>query len=83
MVLNVGPSFCLRILYWDGLEFNTYERADVAVISTFDVYDEAAMVAFKYGTGKVFLTSVHPEFEEDSTRDGCTWENHFDDQGSE
>ena len=29
------------------------------------------------------LSEIWAQAEEDSTRDGCTWENHFDDQGSE
>lgn len=82
-ITNGLPEDYDWILYWGGPEFHVYEGADVAVIGTYDVNDEAAMVAFKYGDGKVFLTGVHPEFEEDSTRDGYTWENHFDDQGSD
>jgi len=41
------------------------------------------MIAFEYEEGRVFLSGPHPEWEEGSNRDGCTWENFFDDQGSE
>ena len=41
------------------------------------------MVAFEYGWGRVFLIGPHPEWEEDSDRDGFEpWPEH-DDRGSD
>jgi hypothetical protein len=42
-----------------------------------------AMIAFEYEEGKVFLTGPHPEWEEDSFRDGCVWDNYLDEDGSD
>jgi hypothetical protein len=41
------------------------------------------MIAFGHGNGRVFLTGAHPEFEEDSDRDGADFCDHLDDRGSD
>ena len=42
-----------------------------------------AMIAFEYVNGRVFLTGPHPEWEEDSFRDGSVWDNILEENGSE
>jgi len=76
----------LMVMYWGGPTFHVYEghEEEVAVIGTYAVHqNEPAMVAFEYGSGKVFLTGVHPEFEEENTLDGLTFDNHLYDPESE
>ena len=41
------------------------------------------MIALEYEEGRVFLSGPHPEWEEDSDRDGQAWPDGFDDDGSE
>lgn len=74
----------LMVMYWGGPTFKVYEGQAVTVIGTYAVHNnEPAMVAFEYGSGKVFLTGVHPEFEEESMLDGLTFDNHLYDSESE
>ncbi len=44
---------------------------------------EPAILAFDYGLGRVFIIGTHPEFEEDSDRDGTDFADKFDDKGSD
>jgi glutamine amidotransferase-like uncharacterized protein len=71
------------IYYWWGPKFIPNEGADVDVIGTYAVTDEPAMVAFEYGEGRVFLIGPHPEWEEDSDRDGYEPDEEHDDRGSD
>ena len=41
------------------------------------------MIAAKYGSGTVFLCGPHPEYEENSDRDGISEFDHLDDPDSE
>ena len=41
------------------------------------------MIAFEYGAGTVFLSSPHPEYEENSDRDDTTFGDDLDDPDSE
>jgi len=71
------------IYYWWGPKFIPYEGADVDVIGTYAITDEPALVAFEYGDGRVFLIGPHPEWEEDSDRDGYPPSEEHDDRGSD
>jgi len=71
------------IYYWWGPKLIPYEGVDVDVIGTYAITDEPAMVAFEYGEGRVFLTGPHPEWEEDSDRDGYPPDDEHDDRGSD
>ena len=63
--------------------FEIGEAAVVTVIATYDAIRQPAYIAAAYGEGKVFLTGPHPEFEEDSPRDGNAYFDGFDDEGSD
>lgn len=60
----------MQILYAGGCELLPYEGANVTILGTYDATGTPAIVAFEYGSGRVFITGPHPEFEEDSDRDG-------------
>ena len=50
-----------------------FEAEDMTGIYTIATYANTSlpcMIAFKYGNGTVFMSSPHPEYEEDSNRDG-------------
>lgn len=71
------------IYYWWGPKFIPYAGADVDVIGTYAITGAPALVAFEYGDGRVFLTGPHPEWEEDSDRDGYPPSEEHDDRGSD
>jgi glutamine amidotransferase-like uncharacterized protein len=71
------------ILYWVGPRFILDESSDISILGRYDIGGYAAILAFEYGLGKVFLIGPHPEFEEDSDRDGVNFNKEYDDQGSD
>lgn len=71
------------IYYWWGPKFIPDDGADVDVIGEYEITGEPAMVAFEYGEGRVFLIGPHPEWEEDSDRDGYEPDDEHDDRGSD
>lgn len=71
------------IMYYGGPYFEMEGVEGVTTIATYAFNDMPAMIAFEYGDGRVFLTGLHPEWEEDSFRDGCIWDNGLEDDGSE
>ena len=46
------------------------EDANVEILGEYEIGDKPVIVAFEYGHGKVFIIGTHPEFEENSNRDG-------------
>jgi len=71
------------IMYCYGPLLLPDENANVDVLGVYDIGDEPAMIAFEYGKGRVFIVGTHPEFEEDSERDGVYFGDDFDDRGSD
>lgn len=71
------------VMYYGGPYFVPNNPEEIEVIARYSVNNEPAMIAFEYETGRVFLSGPHPEWEEDSDRDGQAWNDVFDDNGSE
>ena len=71
------------IMYYGGPYFEIDNMPEVITIASYAVIDRPAMIALELGQGRVFLSGPHLEFEEDSDRDGCTWDNQFKDPDSE
>jgi glutamine amidotransferase-like uncharacterized protein len=71
------------ILYWMGPALLPDEGAEVDVLGRYDIGGDPAVLAFEYGEGRVFLIGAHPEFEEDSERDGYPASEEFRDRGSD
>jgi len=63
----------LSTLYYGGPAFRVNDGADVDVVARFDANDEPAIVAFEHGKGRVFLSSVHLEYDLTSDADGTNW----------
>ncbi|UCE11415.1 MAG: hypothetical protein JSW61_05655 [Candidatus Thorarchaeota archaeon] len=90
MTLNVsstGPDFSdmpedFTTMYW-GSGYFTNITNEVIPIARYDMNGLPGMIAFPYGHGSVFLSSPHPEFEEESDRDGTTSFDELDDPDSE
>lgn len=70
------------MLYYNGPYFVS-DDPDVKVIGTYDISGNPAIVSHIYGKGRIVLTGPHPEFEEDSDRDGETYFDQLEDYGSD
>lgn len=82
------------MLYYWGAVF-TPNSSNIKILGKYNAVNKPAMIAFEYGSGKVFIIGTHPEIEEDSDRDGVVLEdttinnvrylgeNQLDDKGSD
>ena len=52
-------------------------------IARYDYNDQPGMIAFKYKNGTTFLSSPHPEYEENGDRDGTAFGEYLNDTDSE
>lgn len=75
-----APSW---IMYYNGPYFYADESADFDTVGTYDITGRPALVACSFEEGRVFLTGPHPEWEEDSDRDGVSYFDGYDDRGSD
>jgi len=71
------------ILFYNGPCFLPDVGADAEVVGSYAITGSAAIVTSSYGLGRVVLTGPHPEWEEDSDRDGVSVFDEFDDRGSD
>lgn len=72
------------MLYYGGPAFYPNAGQSMDIVSTWDSYnDDPATITFGYGSGRVLLIGPHPEIEEDSDRDGSTFADELDDNGSD
>jgi phosphoribosylformylglycinamidine (FGAM) synthase-like amidotransferase family enzyme len=70
-------------MYYASQYFVPRAGTDVHIIATYEYNGEAGMIAFKHENGTVFLSSPHPEYEEDDDRDDTTFGDDLDDPDSE
>ena len=73
----------LNVTYWESGYFSGFEDDAGSVVATYSENGLPAMVAYELWNGSVFMTSVFPEFEENSDRDGASLFDHLDDSDSE
>ncbi|MFW9931987.1 MAG: BPL-N domain-containing protein [Candidatus Thorarchaeota archaeon] len=59
----------LTMMGWESIRFAPDENPPLNVIATFPSNDQPGMISYQYGSGCVFLSGIHPEFEEDGDRD--------------
>ena len=71
------------ILYYWGPVFIPNTNAEIDILARYNIGNEAAIVTFNYDSGRVFIIGPHPEFEEDSERDGTSFADELDDKGSD
>lgn len=71
------------IMLYHGPFMTPNAGAAIDTIGTYEVTGQPALVACKYGDGRVFLTGPHPEWEEDSDRDSVPYFKNYDDMGSD
>jgi glutamine amidotransferase-like uncharacterized protein len=70
-------------MYYGSQYFTPRWGASVHIIATYEYNGRAGMVAFSYGNGTVFLSSPHPEYEENDDRDGTSSYDYLADPDSE
>lgn len=72
------------IMYYGGAAFYPDPGQEMNIIGTYDLFnDDAAIINFNYGNGRVLLFGPHPEIEEDSARDGVTFADDLEDLGTD
>jgi len=81
-ITQIEPQAATTLYYW-GPALTPKENAEVTVLGRYAIGNQPAMLAFDYGSGRVFVVGTHPEIEEDSQRDGVIFADQLDDQGSE
>ncbi|MFW9910259.1 MAG: BPL-N domain-containing protein [Candidatus Thorarchaeota archaeon] len=72
-----------NILYWNSAYFSASNMTGIIPIVTYPSNGRAAMIAFHYDFGTVFLSSPHPEYEENDERDGTDDFDNLEDEDSE
>jgi len=82
VIVNSEPEFHW-MLYDGGPAFAPRPATNAVILANYDESNDSAIVAFERGLGRVFLIGAHPEFEEGSDRDGVTFENELEDNGSD
>ncbi|MGY5858416.1 MAG: BPL-N domain-containing protein [Candidatus Thorarchaeota archaeon] len=70
-------------MYYASQYFAPNPATSVYIIANYQPWGRAAMIASEYGNGTYFLSSPHPEYEEDSDRDDTTFGDDLNDPDSE
>lgn len=82
--INAYSSGHETILYYGGPVYEPKPAQAMDTIATWDSwYNLPAIVNFTYGNGRVLFSGPHPETEEDSNRDGTTFGDSLNDNGSD
>lgn len=71
------------VLLYGGGHFTLDSGQKMDIVASYKQTGHPAIITFSYGKGKVLLLGVHPEIEEDDTRDGTDFAQSLDDKGSD
>jgi glutamine amidotransferase-like uncharacterized protein len=72
-----------HLLYWGSRYYHSENMSNINPIMTYMYNDQPGSITFGYGNGTVFLSSPHPEYEENSDRDETSVFGLLDDPDSE
>ena len=81
--ITKGEPNSMMSLYYGAPWFDVPPGFKADILAYYDINNKPAMLAYKFGQGRVFLTGVHTEFEEGSDRDNVLWDNTMHDPESE
>jgi glutamine amidotransferase-like uncharacterized protein len=81
--ITVDQEDSMWVMYCYGPQLEPDAGSQVAMLANYSLVHTGAMAAFGYGEGRVFCVGAHPEFEEDSDRDGVNVGDPYDDRGSD
>ncbi|MFX0002322.1 MAG: BPL-N domain-containing protein [Candidatus Hodarchaeota archaeon] len=70
-------------LYWNAEYYYSEDMSNINPIMTYQHNDQPGMIIFRCGSGTVFLSQPHAEYEENSDRDGTSDYDSYDDPDSE
>ncbi len=73
----------ITTLYWESAYLDPENWTNIHPITTYLGSEYSPMVAFEYENGSVFLSSPHPEYEENDDRDGTDAFEDLEDPDSE
>jgi len=82
-MLPENTNDSLSLLTWAPGYFKSYGTTKFITIASYPENGLPAMVCFNLGEGRVFISSPHPEHEEESSRDGTDYYDYLDDPDSE
>ena len=85
---SLGPDLSsypanFSTMYYASQYFAPNPGVSVHTVARYGPFGVAGMIAFEYGHGTVFLSSPHPEYEEDSDRDDTDFGDDLEDPDSE
>jgi glutamine amidotransferase-like uncharacterized protein len=81
--IMASESTQASMLYYWGPALLPDDSTNLKILGRYDTGNQPMMLAFEYGRGRVFLVGTHPEIEEDSDRDGVTFADELNDEGSD
>ena len=86
--LSINPNLkslneTFSTLFWGSSYFYPNNPELINAIALYLNIDEPGMIAYRYGKGGIFLSTLHCEFEENSDRDGTDIYDHQNDPDSE
>ncbi len=84
----IGPDLSdepstYETLYWGSSFFTPINPNSIMPIMSYPENNEPGMFVARYGSGTLFVSSPHPEYEEGDARDGTTQYDYLDDPDSE
>lgn len=82
-VLEPTGILSLSLLYYGGPSFSIIDPPDAVSIGTLTGLSLSAGLRFEYNFGRVLVTNVHPEFEENDSTDGTSFASDQDDPESD
>lgn len=86
---NIYEPSTEDVLYYGEPYFVPYSGQEMQTFASWNVPqnplldDKPGIVGFNYGEGRVLLVGPHPEIEEDSSRDGNSFGDELNDNGSD
>jgi len=80
--LSDEPS-TYRTLYWGSSFFTPENPTNIIPIMSYPENEEPGMFVARYGSGTLFCSSPHPEYEEGDSRDGTSQYDYLNDPDSE
>ncbi len=73
----------LMMMGWESIMFLPENNVPFNVIATYETYLHPAMISYEYGQGTVFLSGIHPEFQEDDDSDNTSYFDQNEDPESD
>ncbi|MCK5240717.1 MAG: hypothetical protein KAR33_14270, partial [Candidatus Thorarchaeota archaeon] len=73
----------MSTLFWGATFFTSDYMTNILPVASASGISNPSIIAYQFGSGCVFLSGLHPEFEENSDRDGTDFFDDLNDPDSE